>query len=282
VRISRVALVLVCSALAGCGGAGEEAAPAGRLDPGVAAVTTGDWYRPAADVSWHWQLDGAVDTGHQVELYDVDLFDTPDAVIAALHERGAKVLCYFSAGSSESWRPDHQELPASAQGEQLDGYPDERWLDIRAQAVVDVMAARLDLARSRGCDGVEPDNVTGHTNDTGFPLTATDQLAFNRNLANEAHRRGLAIALKNAGDQARELVDYYDLELNEQCFEYDECEQLRPFVADGKPVLNAEYAGSRVSAERLARSVCPRARAAGLRTLILPVDLDGEFRVSCF
>jgi hypothetical protein len=144
------------------------------------------------------------------------------------------------------------------------------------------MTGRLDLARSRGCDGVEPDNVAGHGNDTGFPLTAADVLAFNRNLANEAHRRGLAIALKNDGEQARELVDYYDLELNEECFEYDECGQLRPFVAAGKPVLNAEYSDGPAAAIRLAESVCPRARAAGLRTLILPVDLDDEFRVSCF
>ena len=268
---------LASAVLVACGGESAD-----ELDPDVEAVTTGAWYRPAADVTWHWQLDGAISTAHEVDLYDVDLFDVPDAVIAELHGRGAKVLCYFSAGSSEAWRPDQVDLPEPAQGEELSGYPDERWLDVRSLAVFDVMTARLDLARSRGCDGVEPDNVAGHMNDTGFPLTAADVLAFNRNLANEAHRRGLAIALKNDGEQARELVDYYDLELNEQCFEYDECDQLRPFVAAGKPVLNVEYAGSLAEANELAASVCPRARAVGLRTLVLPVDLDDEFRVSCF
>jgi hypothetical protein len=47
-------------------------------------------------------------------------------------------------------------------------------------------------------------------------------------------------------------------------------------------VLNVEYADDLAEAEQLAESVCPRARAAGLRTLILPHDLDDEFRVSCF
>ena len=265
-----------------CGGGDDGPEVAGQLDPDVAPTTTGAWYRPASDVSWQWQLDGSIDTSYRVELYDVDLFETRNAVIAALHGRGAKVLCYFSAGSSENGRPDYPDLPESAQGEQLRGYPDERWLDIRSRAVFDVMTARLDLAKRRGCDGVEPDNVDGHTNDSGFPLTASDLLAFNRNLANEAHRRGLAVALKNDGDQARELVDYYDLELNEECFEYEECGQLRPFVNRGKPVLNVEYADSLAEANVLAESVCPRARAVGLRTLILPHDLDDEFRVSCF
>jgi hypothetical protein len=262
---SRVALgALVVGAVVACGG------------------ESADRYRPAADVTWQWQLDGTIDTSYEAELYDVDLFDAPAAVIAELHGRGAKVLCYFSAGSSEDWRPDRESLPESAQGKELAGYPDERWLDIRSREVFDVMTARLDLARTRGCDGVEPDNVQGHTNDTGFPLTATDTLTFNRNLAEEAHRRGLAIALKNAGDQARELVEHFDLELNEECFEYDECAQLRPFVAAGKPVLNVEYADSLAAAERLAESVCPRSRSLKFRTLILPRDLDDEFRVSCF
>ena len=124
--------------------------------------------------------------------------------------------------------------------------------------------------------------MDGYTNDTGFDLTARDQLAFVRNLANEAHRRGLAVALKNGGDQARELVDYVDLGLNEQCHQFDECGQLRPFAGVGKPVLNVEYAASRAQAEQRARTVCPAANAAGLRTLILPLDLDDSFRVSCF
>jgi hypothetical protein len=280
---ARAVLVLAVAvlALAGCGGGGREAAEPSELVHGVAAVTEGDWYRPPADVTWQWQLTGEIDTSYDVELYDVDLFETPDTVFAELHGRGANVLCYFSAGSSEEGRPDVADIPESAQGSELEGYPDERWLDVRSQAVFDVMLARLDLARERGCDGVEPDNVTAYRNDSGFPLTASDQLAFNRTLANEAHRRELAVALKNDGDQATELVDYFDLELNEECFEYEECEQLRPFLAAGKSVLNVEYADSAADAERLAGSVFPRARAAGLRTLILPDDLDDEFRVSC-
>lgn len=45
------------------------------------------------------------------------------------------------------------------------------------------MRRRLDKAVSRGCDGVEPDNVDGYTNHNGLGLTAADQLAYNKWLA---------------------------------------------------------------------------------------------------
>jgi hypothetical protein len=252
------------------------------LDPDVPPVTAGAWYRPAADVTWQWQIDGTVNTSYDVDLYDVDLFDAPDAALAALRGRGVRVLCYFSAGTYEPGRADAGDIPASARGAQLEDWPSERWLDVRDARVFEVMRSRLARAASRGCDGVEPDNVDGFTNDTGFPLTAADQLAFNRHLANEAHRLGLAIALKNDGDQAAQLVDYFDLELNEECHLYEECAQLEPFHARGKPVLNVEYAADLAAALRARTAVCPAANDAGLRTLILPWDLDDGFRVPCF
>ena len=279
-------ILIIALLLAGCSAAVDErpaqTSPRADLDPEARPFAEGEWYRPAPDVTWQWQLDGEIDTGYAVELYDVDLFETPDDVIANLHREGHKVLCYFSAGSGESYRTDYSRLLSSDLGRRLDNWPNERWLDIRSKTVFEMMVSRLDLAAVRGCDGVEPDNVDGFTNATGFDLTARDQLAFNRNLANEAHRRGLAVALKNDGDQAADLVAYFDLALNEECHAYDECDQLQPFVAAGLPVLNAEYADDRDQARALEASVCPAAQSAGLRTLILPHDLDDAFRVACF
>ena len=145
-------------------------------------------------------------------------------------------------------------------------------------AVHEIMFARLDLAVEKGCDGVEPDNVTGYDDDSGFDLTATDQLAFNRHLFNAARERGLAVALKNDLEQIGDLIEYVDLMVNEQCHEFDECDTLVRFVEAGKPVLNAEYL---LAYRDAPDTVCVPARENNLRTLILDEELDDSFRFSC-
>ena len=45
-------------------------------------------------------------------------------------------------------------------------------MDIRSTVVRNIMTARMDLAVSKGCDGIEPDNVDGYESNTGFPITA--------------------------------------------------------------------------------------------------------------
>ncbi|MCG3211095.1 MAG: hypothetical protein FOGNACKC_04732 [Anaerolineae bacterium] len=199
-------------------------------------------WQPAPGTSWQWQLSGSIDTSFAVQMYDIDLFDTPQSVIDQLHAGGRVVICYFSAGSWEDWRADATDFPASVLGNQLDGWPDEKWLDIRQLDILGpLMQARLDLAVQKQCDGVEPDNVDGYTNNSGFPLAAANQLAYNIWLAEQAHSRGLSIGLKNDLGQIPQLVSYFDWALNEQCFEYTECDALTPFVDAGKAVFGVEY-----------------------------------------
>jgi hypothetical protein len=137
------------------------------------------------------------------------------------------------------------------------------------------MQTRMDLAVTKGCDGIEPDNVDGYTNDPGFPLTAATQLDYNTFLATNAHARNLAVALKNDTDQVQDLVASFDFALDEQCFQYDECDSEQPFLDANKAVFEVEY-----GAASLATTVCPKANAANLDTLIKDLDLDA-WRVSC-
>jgi len=231
-----------------------------------------------SDVTWHWQLQGEIDTGLEVDVYDVDLFEVPDEVLGRLRADGRIVICYFSAGSYEAWRPDGMAFEPAAVGTPLDGWEDERWLDIRSATVRDVMTARLDLAAERGCDGVEPDNVTAHENDTGFDITSDDQLDYNRFIAEGARSRGLLVGLKNDLEQIPALVDDFDFAVNEQCHEFDECDVYATFADQGKPVFNAEYADEFVAAPG---DVCMASSELGVRTIIVPLDLDGSFRIGC-
>jgi len=229
---------------------------------------------PAPGTTWQWQLQGTIDTSFDVTMYDIDLFETPQATIDKLHADGRIVICYFSAGSYENFRDDKDDFPAEALGNTLDGFADEQWLDVRNAGLEPVMRGRLDLAVSKKCDGVEPDNVDGYQNDSGFPLTSSDQLEYNRWLAKEAHDRGLSIGLKNDLDQVNDLVGDFDWALNEQCYEFDECEALSPFVAAGKAVFGVEYQGNPAD-------FCPPINALQFSWLKKDEDLFALPRVDC-
>ena len=84
------------------------------------------------------------------------------------------------------------------------------------------MTNRTILAASKGCDGVEPDNVDGYQNPTGFPLTYQDQITYNTFISNISHAFDLGVALKNDVGQILDLVDLFDFTINEQCHEYNE------------------------------------------------------------
>jgi len=248
---------------------------------GSAGGKHAQWYTPRLGTTWQWQLSGKLNTHYDVNLYDIDLFTTSKEAIEAMHRDGRRVICYFSAGSYESWRPDAGVFPAGVRGKKMDGW-DELWLDIRQASLRPIMQARLDLARDKGCDGVEPDNVDGYANETGFPLTADDQLAYNRFLATEAHARGLAIGLKNDLDQIPQLVSTFDFAVNEQCHKFEECDKLSPFVAADKAVLNAEYQARYVADTDGARTaLCRQAKQEHFATLVLPLMLDDQFRYAC-
>ena len=239
-------------------------------------------YQPPLDVSWQLQLQGTPQLDVAASLYELDLFDTSAQTITTLHSQHRKLLCYFSAGSLEEWRPDASRLPSEVLGAPLAGWPGEVWLDIRAGEVRELMRSRLQLAHDKGCDGVDPDNVDGYLQNSGFALNAADQLDYNRFLAREAHALGLTIALKNDLLQIPALVSSFDLAINEQCHAYQECQLLTPFVQAGKPVLNIEYDERFMVDAQSQQQLCDEAEQLGLQTQVLTPELDGTIRLRCF
>ncbi len=229
-----------------------------------------------ATVVYEIQYSGQINPDIDVDLWDLDLFDTRDAVFSAIED--TTLICYFSAGSWEDWRDDAEEFPAAAIGTTLEGWEGENWLDIRDATVRSIMGVRMDHAVERGCDGVDPDNVDGYTQNSGFDLSYDDQLDYNRFLAEAAHERGLLVALKNDLDQLEDLAAAFDFAVNESCAEYDECARLAAFTDQGKPVLHIEYVDDWADAEQLAYEVCRI--EPGLSTLIKLWDLD-EHRLAC-
>jgi hypothetical protein len=170
-------------------------------------------YQPPVGTTWQWQLQGTIDTSYDVEVYDIDLYDTPQATIDLLHSQGKKVICYYSAGTYEPWRDDAGDFPQSVIGNGLEWYPDEKWLDIRQISVLEpIMRQRTALAAQKNCDGVEPDNVDGFINNSGFPISYQDQLNYNTMIANIAHEENLSVGLKNDLEHVADLVDIFVFE----------------------------------------------------------------------
>ena len=230
-------------------------------------------WHPALQTSWQLQFTGRIDFTVPVEMIDVELFDTSATTVAAIHARGRRAVCYFSAGSWEDWRPDANRFPNSVKGKS-NGWPGELWLDVRRlDVLMPIIESRLDACRQKGFDGADPDNMDGYLADSGFPLTYEDQLRFNIAVANAARARGLSVGLKNDMRQIGDLLPYFDWTLNEQCFEYNECELLVPFVEAGKPVFNVEY---RLRPEQF----CARANALNFNSLHKRLELDA-YRHAC-
>jgi len=268
--------VLLCAYLTGCGGGGATSSvdsgsggsTGGTTPPPAGGGDSGSVWAPALKTSWQWQLSTLPVAGSllPVDMYDVDGFNADTNLIAAMHAKNIHAVCYLSLGTYEDWRSDAASFPPSVLGAG-NGWPGEKWLDVRQISKLSpIMKARFQMCKDKGFDAVEPDNVDGYTNVTGFPLTAADQLAYNEWIATTVHSMGMSVALKNDLDQVNDLVSHYDFAVNEQCFEFGECDKLTPFINANKAVFEVEYT-------LLPAQFCTQANAMDFNSLKKDLDL---------
>jgi hypothetical protein len=234
-------------------------------------TSTGSRWQPTVGLTWQWQIGNLdIDTSIEADVYDIDLY-VDQSIIDGLHAKGRKVICYISVGSWEDWRPDRDQFPADVLGKDYEGWPGEKWLDIRQiDKLAPIMLARLDLCKSKGFDAVEPDNMEVYTNNTGFPLTYEDQLTYALWLADEAHKRGLAIGVKNAPDQVKDIIEHFDFAITEDAFYYGWAEKMLPFIEAGKPVFAAEY----TDLNGKFTAVCRQSKELKFNTILKHRNLD--------
>lgn len=238
-------------------------------------------WKPTNGTTWDYELYTVLNTTNtDVEVYDIDLFDNSKDFIRDLQDSGFKVICYFSAGSYENWRPDKDNFTSTDLGKNLDGWKGEKWINITSPNVRSIMIARIDMAAAKGCNGVDPDNVDGYDNDTGFDLTEDDAIDYLEFLVDAAHNRNLSIGLKNAGAIVDYVVDIMEWSVQEQCLEYDECDLYTPFIDQGKPVFHVEYPkGDSTDNDidvsmTVYNSICSNSTDEGFSTIIKNMLLD--------
>lgn len=252
---------------------------AGMAVPPVGAV----WqYQLQADAGARFATSGGINVAlcerpvlgtacQRASVFSIDLYGpsgtTPNASgVHAIRSAGGYAICYVDAGTWESWRPDAAAFSKSLLGKS-NGWPGERWLDIRhTKVLLSIMARRVALCEHAGFQAVDFDNVDAYANSTGFPLTAADQIAYDRALAALAHRDHMAVGLKNDGAQAKVLVRSFDFAIDEQCVQYHSCGLLGPFLRAHKPVYDVEYVGN-------PPTVCAAA-PSGIDVIVKALSLD--------
>ncbi|KAF3764265.1 hypothetical protein M406DRAFT_41945 [Cryphonectria parasitica EP155] len=262
---------------------------AGPPPPPLPPRPTGYIWHPPVGTTWNYVLSDPVRLDHTIEQFDVwiiDLFDTPVSTINELHRRGRKVIAYFSAGTYEDWRPDAHLFPREALGRPLSGgWEGERWIETNSAPIrANIMIPRLELAASKGFDGVDPDNIDGWDNRNGLGLTPEGAVSYVSWLAREAHRRGLACGLKNGATIVPRLVEVVQYAVVEQALQYGEARSYVPIIEAGKPVFHVEYPkgddpdskkqndGKDVRGAK--RDKCFAGRELGFSTIIKNVKLD--------
>lgn len=234
------------------------------------AAPSGAYWKPSAGTTWQWQLTGNIDKTVNVSVYDIDGLDNDASVVKALHDQGRKVICYLSVGSYEDWRPDAKSFSAAVLGKEYPGWPGEKFVDIRAKALREIMAARLDLCQQKGFDGIEPDNMDVYSADSGFPLTEKDGIDYANWLASETHARGLNIGQKNASEIAKKLEPSFDWVLTEDCYDQGWCADVSVYVDNDKPVFMSEYTDTGVDFS----AACKWAKPKKYSPILKGRDLD--------
>jgi hypothetical protein len=190
-------------------------------------------------------------------VYDIDMEYNTAATVDALHAQGKKVICYIDVGVYETYRDDadkFQALSPRIWGKADSGWNDSYWLDIRRiDELAPIMKARMQRCKDKGFDAIEPDEMTGWSNASGFPLSYADQIAYNKAVAGWAHEIGISVGMKGDLEQAHDLAPFFDWNLTEECYQYRECTSvynpaddktypgLQSFTKLNKAVWVAEY-----------------------------------------
>ena len=221
----------------------SDSPPASPDVPVVNISVPANIWQPSVGATWDIQLKLPLNTTSAAtyDVWDFDLFDNTKQTVTEMQGRGTKVVCYFSGGTYEDWRPDAANFSKSDLGSPLPDWPGETWLNVSSPSVRAIMLRRLDLAVSKNCDAVDPDNMDGYQNSNGLNLTQQDAIDYVTFLAEAAHSRNLSMGLKNAGSILASVVSVVQFSVNEECAHYNDCNYFAPMIQHGKPVFHIEY-----------------------------------------
>ncbi len=232
---------------------------------------------PVPGHDWDWQLGEPVRPPAGVAVFDTDPDIVGRALIDRLNRAGIYTICYVSVGTVENYREDVDRFPPEVVGKTYGDWPDEKFLDIRRlDVLLPLMRERFERCRQWGFDAVEPDNQDVYANDSGFRISARENVRYLKALADMAHGMGLEVGQKNVPELTEELVDMMDFAITESCFQDRWCGDVQAYVRAGKPVFDAEYTDRAINWDR----ACAEAARRNISMILKDRDLNAG-RKSC-
>jgi hypothetical protein len=173
---------------------------------------------------------------------------------------GGDVIGYMSVGSIEEWRlaalkEQGYKGPgpsSSAKGPAMEEWQKkgerENWIDINNwQKAMPFIQGQMDFMKQKGFTAIEADNMSIDKNCKN-KACRDKNLAFAQAVADEAHKRGMKIMMKNGSEFAevdpnymKQLAQTFDGLITEQSNQYKETQAYKPFTDAGKPWYNFEY-----------------------------------------
>ena len=205
-------------------------------------------WRPEPGTTWQWQITGTVDERSARDVRRRPVRRPPAAsnqnagMVERLQRRGIVVICYLAPAPGRV--PARRRLFPAERDRQLDRlggralarHPGASWPKFAPiiWARFDLAVARLRRRRAR------PEQPARQR--PGLPDHARGSEGVVLEVAGQAHRRGLSVGMKNGIETSdRDTVAAFDWALNEECFQYDECDALQPFIDAGKAVFAVDY-----------------------------------------
>ncbi|MFD5830137.1 endo alpha-1,4 polygalactosaminidase [Lentzea sp. NPDC060358] len=232
-----IAIALAAAVLTGC--SAEEPATSGDQRPGSGAAVA----LPPAGAVLDYQLGAAYPPPSGVTLVTRDSTAAPAA--------GLYSICYVNGfqsqpGDRDVWLTERAHLVLrDAGGPVVDPqWPDEFLLDASTDTqradLARIIGATVDQCADKGFQAVEIDNLDSYLRSRG-KLTADDNLAYAKLLADRAHARNLAIGQKNSSEQAaRARAEVgFDFAVAEECHRWEECASYTEVY--GAHVMDIEY-----------------------------------------
>lgn len=245
--------------------------PAPEPDPEPTPEEPSSYILPPNPSALYWQLQGRLPSNRNEVVFDIDGFDNSLSVFSSLGNK--YVIAYFSAGTWENWRPDANNFPASVRGRNLDDWPGEKWLDIRQLDVLrPIMQNRVAVAKSKGAQAVEWDNLDLFNQNSGFQINQTQTKNYLQMLADITHEAGLAAIFKNTPELSSWAVNIFDGVIVEEAYRYKEVTSYSAWYRSDKPMWAVEYTGT---------LNCTDAINKGFYLAKFPLDLNGAPSATC-